>query len=182
MQQPMSHYLTQLTWAFNSYLINVNDPAKAVKEELLAIHPKTIARKKTIAKLRKQDPTCKTIWLEQRIPLPFKCCHIFSTANDDSIFNGKKFVYYHDESVWAHVELVKDTGDNYAFDEEAPDVKIGGIPQTPAKEGPNGILSHINTPPRQQQPHAPPSSPPTQPPPAAAASGAMDDDDLSANM
>ena len=101
---------TETKMAFDSYIIgNIRrwkpDEALLLKT-VLDIHPKTIARKNSIAKLRKRKPGKKQIVLTQRIPLPFKVKHQFSTKDSDALFYGKKFVPYKDGSIWLHLELL----------------------------------------------------------------------------
>ena len=90
---------------------------------MLEIHPKVIARKNSIAKLKKRNSDkTKVIRLTQRIPLPFKVKHQVSTKASDPLFFGKTFVPYADGSTWLHVELLQDNQDAYVADEEDPDI------------------------------------------------------------
>ena len=106
--------------AFGSYIVgekyNLEPNAGFLLESVLEIHPKTIARKNSIAKLRKRCPGHKEITLTQRIPLPYKVRHQFSTKDSDSLFFGKKYVPYKDGSIWLHLELLQDNQDDYTAD------------------------------------------------------------------
>lgn len=150
---PMSEFASNPLYAFNSYLIDPNNPCK-MTETVLEYHPKTISRKKSIAKLTGRDSS-KTKMLEDRIPLPFVCRHLFATNDEDPIFYGKKFVCYDDTSVWLHIELVADIGDSYQADKEDPNVVIGNKPPVHQQ---TGIPAQVHTPPR---PTAPTGTPPT---------------------
>ena len=125
-ETPLSSYATEPSHAFHSYLIddegrNSTDE-EALMRAVLDIHPKTIARKHTIKKLRKHECGNKAIMLKQRIPLPFQVKHLFSTKESDSIFYGKKYVQYYDGSVWLHVELLQDKQDSYKAEFVQPEM------------------------------------------------------------
>jgi len=81
---------------------------------MLTYHPKVIARKASIAKLRGRDPEHAPLYLTHRIALPFKCRpKITDDTDGDRFFSGKKFVEYSDGELHLHVELIADVGDDY---------------------------------------------------------------------
>ena len=106
--------------AFGSYIIgetHTRKPSEVLMlESVFEIHPKIIARKNSIAKLRKRCPGQKMITLTQRIPLSYKVRHQFSTKDADCLFFGKKYVPYKDGSIWLHIELLQDNQDDYIAD------------------------------------------------------------------
>ena len=82
------------------------------QRDILEYHTKVAARKVSISKLIGRDST-KDVILEQRIPLPFECEHIFATKESDPFFHGVKFVPYPNGEIWAHIELLKNIKDGY---------------------------------------------------------------------
>ena len=88
---------------------------------MLELHPKVIAHKNSIAKLKGCNSyKTKVIWLTQRILLPFKVKHQISTNTLDPLFFGEKFVPYTDGSIWLHIELLQHNQDVYVADEDDP--------------------------------------------------------------
>ena len=79
---------------------------------MLQFHTKIAARKVSISKLIGLDST-KDVILEQRIPLPFECEHIFATKDSDPFFHSVRFIPYSNGETWAHVELLKNIKDGY---------------------------------------------------------------------
>ena len=172
MNYESSEYVTNPEHAFNSFLISPDDKLKDVKHTILTLHPKTIARKKTVAKLRGRDET-KALWQETRIPLPFICRHTFADQKDDPLFYGKQFVQYNDGSVWLHAELVADVGDSYKADKEAPQVRVASTPPPAAN---TSIPTQINTPATSGT--TTPAGTNAPPPKSATGPGEMDEDSV----
>ena len=125
LQTPMSSYATETKNAFNLYLLD-NDGSNDALEYILDFHPKVIARKHSVAKLRKRDCDNTDIVLMQRIPLPYPCKHTFSTEDDDPIFFGSKYIEYEDGSTWLHLDLLADTKDAYTATRTTPDFVRAG--------------------------------------------------------
>ena len=126
LQTTLPENATEPKEAFASYIVgekyNLEPNEGLLLESVLEIHPKTIARKNSIAKLRKRCPGQKMITLTQRIPLPYKVRHQFSTKDSDSLFFGKKYVPYKDGSIWLHLELLQDNQDDYIADVEEAEI------------------------------------------------------------
>ena len=79
-------------------------------------HAKVIVRIISMGKFLKKDPT-KELWIEIRIKLPYKVRHQLEGEEDGcGIFNGFKFVEYHNGEMHLHVGLVKDIKDDYKFE------------------------------------------------------------------
>ena len=85
LQTPLYSYAAETKNAFNLYLLD-DDGSNEDLECILDLHPKVIARRHSVAKLRKRDCDNKYIVLMQRIPRPYPCKHAFSTEEDDPIF------------------------------------------------------------------------------------------------
>ncbi len=106
--------------AFNTVALN-QDQVKQDKtglmrqryEDVLAIHPKTVARKATIARLKGRE-SGKALVEEHRIPLPFKCDRSPVSSAVDPLFNGVKLNVYEDNSVHLHIELRGVQVDSYS--------------------------------------------------------------------
>lgn len=71
-----------------------------------------------MSKLFKRDPM-KELWVEMRIKLPFCMKHQPASAKDGcNIFNSVRIVEYENSECHLHVELVKDTQDNFKHEKE----------------------------------------------------------------
>ena len=104
-ETPLSIYATEPELAFQYIIEDRKRRAKELRQKVdknsvqmmemvLAVHTKTIARKTSVKSLRNNDPGLKKVVLTQRINLPFKVKHRFTTKDSDEIFYGKKFVQY----------------------------------------------------------------------------------------
>ena len=88
---------------------------------LLKHHPKIIARKDSVSKLTGRDIRKRLLDQEQRMPLPFKCRHKITSADDgDEYFFGMKYFEYGNGEVWCHVELIVDISDSYSSERINP--------------------------------------------------------------
>ena len=112
---PYSANFRSVEAAFFSYLGKDSDTFVGISNRLKG-HPKIIARKISMAKLLRRNPT-KELWVEQRIKLPYPVKHLPATRNDGcDDFHGVRFVQYDNSEVHLHVELVKDVKDGYKHD------------------------------------------------------------------
>ena len=86
-----------------------------VKASLLDNHGRVTGRKATIAHICNREVSRDPqINLTARLPLPFKCRKTFARKDDgDSIFFGKKFVKFPDQSVWCVCEMISHVTDEY---------------------------------------------------------------------
>lgn len=136
---PMSPYLARPDYAFNSYLVGEWPNTLGVGQAIMTLntHPKIIARKLSVSKIREREPTKKEVIYEQRIPLPRKCHHQFADDKADMYFHGKKFVKYPDGSVHLHVELLSVSGDAYEAQETIPQLVQASVP---ADVSPGGVI------------------------------------------
>jgi hypothetical protein len=92
------------------------DPSqRALLAATLETHPKVIARRTAIAKLRRRNPDTEVVIFEQRISIPFKVRHALVTPEEDPIFFGKHFVPHVDGSKHWHVELIEEQLDSYSI-------------------------------------------------------------------
>ena len=130
LSMPMSPFLSRPDYAFNSYLIGEWPNTLGVGQTIMTLntHPKAIARKISVAKIREREPTKKEVFYEQRIPLPRKCHHQFADNAADMFFHGKKFIKYSDGSVHLHVELLAVSGDAYEAEEATPKLVQASVP------------------------------------------------------
>lgn len=137
---PMSPFLARPEFAFNSYLIGEWPSTLGVESQqgaaILNSHPKIIARKLAVAKIREREASKKDFFYEQRIPLPRKCYHKFADNAGDVFFYGKKFIKYPDGSVHLHVELVAVSGDAFEANKLCPGlVKAHVVPTLVTAQG-----------------------------------------------
>lgn len=120
-EQMIDDYMMTPEGAFNTYLLNEkkvnNDKTGALRQtytKLLTQHPKTIARRKVIAKMTGRDASKEKVMVQQRVPLPFKCQHRYITVAEDDLFNGAKLVVGPNNAVMLHVELIGEQTDSYS--------------------------------------------------------------------
>ena len=86
-------------------------------EQVLAFHPRCIARKHTVAKLCGRDVKVPEIWMKMRIDLPFKVDYALGTKEMDPIFYGARWVdYAQDGTRFLHIELVSKKTDSFQTD------------------------------------------------------------------
>jgi hypothetical protein len=96
-------------------LSNVKDAQERDQLKMrLHCHPKTIARRKTIAKMLGRDCNRTTYEEAARIPLPTKVNHCVVNETDDPLYNGTKVIPYSDGTKWVHVELMGESKDGYS--------------------------------------------------------------------
>lgn len=137
----MSPYFARPEFAFNSYLIPARPPSSSGEEPqhmamLLNNHPKFIARKLSVAKIRDKGDSMKDVFYEQRIPLPRKCHHKFAEKVGDMFFSGEKFIKYADGSVHLHVELVAVSSNPSKASKQPPNlVQASSIPMSVSVDG-----------------------------------------------
>jgi len=123
---PMSQHLARTDCAFETFLLNddkLDEKDKFYTRILLKHHPKTASRLVAVSKIKGRSNT-DGFYYEHRIILPRQVKHKFATEEGDSLFWGKKFVQYPDESVFFHGELVADTKDNYVPEERLLDPSL----------------------------------------------------------
>ena len=107
---------------------------------MLTMHPKVIARQRSISAICKRDPD-KSVSYVQRIPLGRRVYHEYAGEEADVLFSDKKFVKYKDGSLYLHVELMCNSGDGYHVGNDGKETKVVN-----AAGGLHGIPEEVFTP------------------------------------
>lgn len=116
-EMPMCDFFERPDFAFDTFLLH--DGNRDEVENILRIHPKTVARKRSVANIKERNHLT-SMYFEQRIPLPRKCRHRFADSSDDNLFFGKKIVRYPGGAVHLHVELIGESSDAYKAYKDSP--------------------------------------------------------------
>ena len=128
---PYSPHFMSVESAFYAWL--AHDEASYLNcVQMLSNHPKIIARKVTLAKLLRRNPTTE-IRTEQRIPLPRKCRHQLMTIFDgETTFTGDKVVKFPNGETHVFIEYVQQTNDDYCGDKKDASIHHGmNVPTSP---------------------------------------------------
>ena len=93
----------------------VKDPtAHRVLEMVLQHHPKTLAYREAVSRLKGRDHNKDEVVDEARFPLPFKVQHRFPTRSEDALFHGIKTETKRNGVQFLHVELIGEMVDGYS--------------------------------------------------------------------
>ena len=92
---------------------------------ILSHHPRVIARRDSVAKLTGRDTNQRLIDQELRIPLPYKCRHKITTAEDgDEYFYGLDYFTYQNGETYCHVDLIVQMADSYTAENVEPEHNV----------------------------------------------------------